>query len=178
MRRLSRLRPSPAMVVALAALFVALGGSAYALSITGASIVNGSVRGADIKNRSLTGKDVKRNAIGGATVKESGLKPVPFADAVTHAAVVNSAGQLVRGRGVTGAIRIPGTASGRYAVIFNRDVRGCFLSATVGDVGTTGPPTGQATVASLPTNANGVSVRTQSDSGNSSSRPFHLLVSC
>ena len=39
-----RLMPSPAMVVALIALFMALGGSAYALVITGASIKNGTVR--------------------------------------------------------------------------------------------------------------------------------------
>lgn len=178
MRRLSRLRPSPAMVVALTALFVALGGSAYALSITGASIVNGSVRSADIKNHSLTGKDMKRDGVGGVTVKESRLGPVPFAEAVTHSAVVNSAGQLVRGRGAAAALRILGIGSGRYAVIFNRDVRGCFYSATIGDVSTAGPPTGQATVASLPTNANAVLVRTQGEIGNPAPRPFHLLVSC
>ena len=178
MKRLSRRRPSAAMVVALIALFVALGGSAYALSITGASIVNGTVRGVDVKNYSLTGKDVKRNGIGGVTVSESRLGPVPFAEALTHAAVLNSGGQLVRARGVTAADRVPGAGAGRYAVIFNRDVRGCFYSATVGDVSSSGPPTGQATVASLPTNPNGVYVRTQDDNGNPAPRAFHVLVSC
>lgn len=178
MKRISRLRPSPAMVVALAALFVALGGSAYALSITGASIVNGTVRGVDVKNYSLTGKDVKKDGLGGVTVKESRLGPVPFAEAVTHSAVINSGGQLVRGRGVSAADRILGAGPGRYAVVFNRDVRGCFYSATIGDVSTNGPPTGQASVASLPTNPNGVSVRTQAEGGNAAPRPFHLLVSC
>ncbi|MGH3993917.1 MAG: hypothetical protein ACRDSN_15835, partial [Pseudonocardiaceae bacterium] len=159
--------------MALIALFVALGGSAYALSITGASIVNGSVRGADIKNHSLTGKDVKRDGVGGVTVKESRLGAVPLADAVTHTAVLNSGGQLVRGRGVTAVDRILGAGTGRYAVIFNRDVRGCFYSATVADVSTSGPPTGQVTAASLPTNANGVFVRTQSEGGTPAARPFH-----
>ena len=178
MKRFSRFRPSPAMAVAVAALFVALGGSAYALTITGASIVNGTVRGVDVKNHSLTGKDVKRDGVGGVTVKESRLGPVPFADALTHAAVVNSGGQLVRGRGVVAVDRVLGAGAGRYQVLFNRDVRGCFYSATVADVSTSGPPTGQATAASLPTNANGVSVRTQSEGGNAAARPFHLLVSC
>ena len=175
MKRISRLRPSPAMVVALIALFVALGGSAYALTITGASIVNGSVRGADIKNYSLTGKDVKKDGIGGVTVKESRLGPVPQADAISHAAVVTSLGQLVRGRGVTSAAR---TDVGRYQVIFDRDVRGCFYNATVGDVSAVGPPGGQVTVGGLATSANGVAVRTTNSAGDLANRPFHLLVSC
>jgi len=163
------------MVVALTALFVALGGSAYALSITGASIVNGTVRGADIKNGSLTGKDVKRDGIGGVSVKESRLGPVPFAEALSHAAVVGSLGQSVRTRGVTSVAR---TDVGRYQVIFDRDVRGCFYNATVGDVSAVGPPGGQVTVGSLASSPNGVAVRTTNSAGDLSSRPFHLLVSC
>lgn len=58
MKRILRQRPSPALVVATIALFAALGGSAYALSITGASVVNGSLTGADVKNRSLTQADL------------------------------------------------------------------------------------------------------------------------
>ena len=54
-----RLVPSPAMVVALVALVMAMGGSAYALVITGKSIRNGTVTGKDLKNRSITGNDVE-----------------------------------------------------------------------------------------------------------------------
>ena len=60
MRGLLRKRPSPAMVVALLALFVAMGGTGYAaLSITGKNVKNGSLTGADVKNNSLRSADVK-----------------------------------------------------------------------------------------------------------------------
>jgi hypothetical protein len=52
------------------AVFIALGGSAYAV---------GKINGAQLKNRSVSGKKLKRNTIGGATVKESSLGRVPIA---------------------------------------------------------------------------------------------------
>jgi hypothetical protein len=55
-------RVSPAMVVAMLALFVALTGTAVATTsalITGKQIKNGSITGLDIKNKSVTGTDIK-----------------------------------------------------------------------------------------------------------------------
>jgi hypothetical protein len=164
------------MVVALTALFVALGGSAYALSITGASIVNGSVTNRDIRNYTLTGKDMVKDGVGGVTIKESRLGPVPLTDALTHSAVVGPLGQAVRGRGVTSVTRTDNP--GRYQVVFNRDVRSCFYNATVADVGAGDPPGGQVTVGGVATNPNGVAVRTTNSAGDLANRPFHLLVSC
>ena len=177
---LRRLLPSPAMVVAVIALVLSLGGSAYALVITGKSIRNGSITAADIRNRSLTGTDIKRNKIGGGTVKESSLATVPAAF-VAHGsarfAVVNSGGQLVRGRDISSVAR---TGNGRYQVIFNADIRGCAYFATVGDPSAGPPPqNSQISVSSLGSNVNGVAVRTEN--GNNSSeadRPFHLIVMC
>jgi hypothetical protein len=56
-----RVPQSPAMVVALLALFVALGGTAVAAGtlITGKQIKNGSITGADVKNKSLTPRDFR-----------------------------------------------------------------------------------------------------------------------
>ncbi len=72
--------PSPAMVVALAALFVALGGSAAAaVLITSGSIKNGTIRGIDVRNGGLTGLDVKNNTLVGADVEESTLGQVAAA---------------------------------------------------------------------------------------------------
>jgi len=72
MKRILRRRPSPALMVAAIALFAALSGSAYALSITGASVVNGSLTGADVKNRSLTQADLKGRALKGTLmIKDS-----------------------------------------------------------------------------------------------------------
>ena len=134
-----RFIPSPAMVVALVALFMALGGSAYALVITGASIKNGSVAGRDIKNRSLTGSDIAGNRIGGKAIKESSLGTVPSAsvsDGVARFAVVTAAGVAARTRGVSSISR---TSPGRYQVIFDRDVRNCAYIATIGDPGAAAP---------------------------------------
>ena len=170
-----KLLPSPAMVVALTALFLTLGGSAYALVITGKSIRNGSVTGADIRNGSLAGRDVKRDSIGGLTVKESRLGAVPQATGLTHHAVVTAQGVLARGRNVSSVAR---TAAGRYQVIFDRDVRGCAYVTTVGDAGAAAPPEGQASTSALATNANAVAIRTESSNGNPADRPFHLILSC
>jgi hypothetical protein len=72
MKRILRRRPSPALAIAVIALFVALGGSAYALSITGSDVVNGSLTGSDIRNRSLTQFDLKGRALKGTLmIKDS-----------------------------------------------------------------------------------------------------------
>jgi peptidoglycan/LPS O-acetylase OafA/YrhL len=55
-------RISPAMVVAMLALFAALTGTAVATSstlITGKQIKDSSITGADVKNRSLTPRDFR-----------------------------------------------------------------------------------------------------------------------
>jgi hypothetical protein len=177
---LRRLLPSPAMVVAVAALVMSLGGSAYALVITGKSIRNNSVTAKDIRNRSLTGTDMRRDKLGGGSIKESSLGAVPssfVAFGSARFAVVNAGGQAVRGRDISSVAR---TGDGRYQVIFNADVRNCAYFATVGDSSAAGPPqNSQVSVSSLASNVNGVAVRTEN--GNNSSeadRPFHLIVMC
>ena len=172
-----KLIPSPAMVVALVALTVALGGSAYAaIVVTGKNVKNASLTGVDFKKRSLHGSKLRADSIGGGSIKESTLAPV---QALAHHAVVTGAGVLARGRGVTGVVR---TAAGRYQVLFDRDVRGCAYVATVGDVSAAGPGTGTASVSSLAANAAGVEVRTveYNAGGNpvNTNKPFHLLVNC
>ena len=73
MKRFLRL-PSPSMVVALIALTVALGGSAYAaIVVTGANIRNGTITGVDLKNRSLEGTKIAKDRVGYNAVKEEGL---------------------------------------------------------------------------------------------------------
>lgn len=90
MRRFRPRRPSASMVVALIALFAALGGVSYAAAtITGKDIKNGSITGKDVKKGSLTakqikqgtltGKQVKNDSLGGPKIKESSLGQVPSA---------------------------------------------------------------------------------------------------
>jgi hypothetical protein len=71
-------RPSPAMIVALIALFAALTGSAYAAlgkntvgtkqlkqkAVTTGKLANNAVNGAKVANGSLTGEDINLNALG------------------------------------------------------------------------------------------------------------------
>src|SRR3954452_13698656 len=74
MNRFSRLRPSPAMIVACISLFVAVGGVGYAAATIGSGqIKNNSVRGKDIRNSTITGKDVKNSGLTGTDVKNSSL---------------------------------------------------------------------------------------------------------
>ena len=80
MHRFARLRPTPAMAVALAALFVALGGVSYAAATIGSGdIINNGIKSKDVKNRTIRGKDVKKNGLGGSVIKESSLGQVPSA---------------------------------------------------------------------------------------------------
>jgi hypothetical protein len=58
-------RPSPAMIVALLALFVAMGGSVYAANkFSGKLIKKGSEPGNRIKKDTITGKQVKESKLG------------------------------------------------------------------------------------------------------------------
>jgi hypothetical protein len=171
------------MAVALLALFMAMGGSAYALVVTSGSIKNNTIRSADVRNGGLLGKDFRANGVGGRAIKESTLSAVPssiVAEGSTHFAVVNAGGQQVRGRGTTSAAR---TAEGRYQVIFSRDVRSCGYYATIGGPTAAAPPaSGQITVSSLASNVNGVDIRTNDgddpNPGAAVNRPFHLVVLC
>ena len=60
----ARLRPSPAMLVAVAALFVALGGVGYAATTIGSEeIRNNSVQSVDVKNDDLLSRDIKDDTV-------------------------------------------------------------------------------------------------------------------
>ncbi len=179
MTRFRRFIPSPSMAVALLALFMAMGGSAYALVVTSGSIRNNTIRSVDVRNGGLLGKDFRKDGVGAGAVKESSLGTVPsavLAHGSSHFAVVNAGGQQIRARGTTSASR---TAEGRYQVIFDRDVRSCAYYATVGGPTATAPPdNGQITVSSLASNVNGVDIRTENSTGVETNKPFHLLVLC
>jgi hypothetical protein len=71
---------SYANVIASLALFVALGGTSYALiRVDSRGVVDNSLRSRDIRNHTLLSRDLRRNTVGGAAVRESRLGPVPAA---------------------------------------------------------------------------------------------------
>jgi hypothetical protein len=71
---------SYANVTASLALFVALGGTSYAvMRVDSRDVVDNSLRSRDIRNHALLGKDFRSNSVGGGAVRESGLGRVPRA---------------------------------------------------------------------------------------------------
>jgi hypothetical protein len=114
---LARLRrPSPAMIVALIALFASLGGVSYGFAtgtidsreiknnsvrssdlrnneIRTRDLRNNEVRGIDIRNSTVQGRDIALNTVTGTDVNESTLQQVPSAaqaDSAANAASVSS----------------------------------------------------------------------------------------
>lgn len=99
--------PSHSLVIAYLALFVALGGSAYAVSqlpknsvgtkqlkpnaVTAAKIKDGAVGTADLGNGVVTGAKIGANAVTGANVEEATLGRVPSAGSAEQAASADRA---------------------------------------------------------------------------------------
>jgi hypothetical protein len=67
---LSRLRPSPALIVASFALVVAISGTAYAAA---------TINGRSIKDHTIAGRKMINDTLTGTQIKESGLGKVPRA---------------------------------------------------------------------------------------------------
>ena len=64
--------PSPSMIVALIALMIALGGSAFAAT-------SGSINGSRLTDRSVAGTKLVKNTLGGTEINEKTLGQVPAA---------------------------------------------------------------------------------------------------
>ena len=82
MRTITKLRGhlSYANITASLALFVALGGTSYAvMRVDSRDVVDNTLRSRDIRNNALLGKDLRTNSVGGGAVRESRLAPVPRA---------------------------------------------------------------------------------------------------
>jgi hypothetical protein len=90
----SRLRRhlSFANLVACLALFVALGGSAYAASqINGGKIVKHSIGANKLKNETITSKQIKKNSLNSSVIDLSTLATVPTAQSAVSATSAGSA---------------------------------------------------------------------------------------
>ena len=80
MFRRTRKHLNPASLIAMVALFAALGGVSYAAAtIDGKDIKNKTVAGKKLKNGTITGAKVKADSLGGPRIKESTLGQVPSA---------------------------------------------------------------------------------------------------
>jgi hypothetical protein len=173
MSKLTDRLPSPAMVVALIALIVALAGTAYAAqAINGGSIKKQTIGGGKLKKKTLTGFQINTNKLG--------VVPSAKRAAHTYWAVVNNpagAGNATLARASDAGI-VATEGGGAVAVSFPVNVSGCANVAGRNNAGTTVPGAGSAQTNNSAANANAIEVHTRDDKGVDADADFHLIVVC
>jgi hypothetical protein len=172
MRKLLKRRPSPGLIVALIALVVALGGTAYAAQINGNSIQKQSIGAGKLKHKTLTGYQINTNKLG----------VVPAAKRATDtlwAVVNNPAGpsNATLARASDSSISVT-EGGGAVNVIFPGNVSVCANVAARDNAGTTVPTAGYAQTNLSPANPNAIEVHTRDKTGASEDGDFHLVVVC
>lgn len=94
MSRLSR-QINPALILSIVAVFIALGGGAYAAisanSVGSKQLKKNAVTAKKIKKNAVTTAKIKNDAVTGAKVKESSLGAVPLATSATNASSADNA---------------------------------------------------------------------------------------
>lgn len=173
MEALKKRRPSPAMIVAILALVIAMAGTAYAAQhINGGAIKKQTIGGGKLKHKTLTGFQINTNKLG--------VVPAAKRAAHTYWAVVNNptgAGNATLARASDAGITAT-EGGGAVAVIFPVNVSGCANIAARNNAGTTVPGAGTAQTNIAPTNPNAIEVRTRDAKGENEDADFHLIVVC
>jgi len=203
---LKRHTPSPSMIVALVALFIALGGAAYAgvtlsnNSVRSNHIVNGQVKTADLASGAVTNAKLRNNAVNSAKVRNGSLETADLSAAAQTAlkGAVGPAGPA----GLAGLAGAPATALWAFVrsdgtlirgkgttasattnvgfvnVTFNQPVDNCIWLATTGLDSFALPPAGYATTDRNPAQPNTVFIQTRDAAGASAARDVMLGVFC
>lgn len=173
MRNLAKRGPSPAMLIALTALVVALAGTAYAAqTINGGSIKKQTIGGGKLKQKTLTGFQINTNKLG--------VVPAAKRAAHTYWAVIDNPGNpgnatLARASDST----ITATeGGGAVTVAFPQNVSGCADVAGRNNAGTSVPNPGYAQTNTSAANANAIEVHTRDKEGKNEDADFHLIVVC
>jgi hypothetical protein len=186
-------RQSPALIVAMLALFVALTGTAVATTsalIGSAQIRNNSITGLDVKNKSLRPIDFRGSVRG-----PRGLRGLPGATGATGAtgpkgdkgdpgtaatrlwAVVSNPGGVADAALVRGAGVVSVTESTYVEVTFNQDVSNCAFIVSRNST-SSGVETNGFAQAHYGSTANAVQVATRTEAGLITDGNFHLAVFC
>lgn len=173
MKRLMGKRPSPAMIVAVIALIVALGGTAIAAqSINGGAIKKQTIGGGKLKQKTLTGFQINTNKLGTVAAARRA--------AHTYWAVVDNPsnpGNAALARASDEGIGAS-EGGGAVTVTFPVNISGCANVSARNNAGTTPPGAGTAQTNTSAANANAIEVRTRDAKGDPEDADFHLLVVC
>ena len=171
---------SYANVMATIAVFIAVGGGAYA-----ATLAKDSVGSKQIKAKAVKKSELADDAVNSAKVADESLRGEDFAPGQGPPgmfAVVNANGSLTYGSGATGASRF---ATGEYDVTFDRSLSDCAAVATAGlgdrsAPGDTTQPGSTATVELSPSITGLVKVNTAAaaTAGEKADRSFVVAVFC
>jgi hypothetical protein len=167
-------RPSPSIIVAGVAVFIATTGGALA------AIANNSILSKHIKDGEVRRADIRAGAVDSARVADGSVSVADLAPATRAAlkpmwAVVTATGTKARSSaGVTAAY----SGASFYTVTFPVSVTNCAYSGTIGATGTNYAGHGEVSVYSSPLGPKAVTVVTHDSAGAFSDRPFHLVVVC
>jgi len=113
-KRLSAFRPSPALVIACIALFVALGGVSYGLatgSIDSREIADNTIRSKDVRNNSVYSRDIRNNDVRDIDIRNGTVKGRDVAKSTLTGENINMA-KLGR---VPDAAALDGVPASQYA---------------------------------------------------------------
>jgi hypothetical protein len=179
------------MIVACIALTITLSGTSYAVaqqvlprnSVGTAQLKKNAVNTSKVANRSLRAIDFASGQIPRGPAGPAGpagaagpAGPAGPAGAAATAlwAVVDSAGTLIRNKGVSSVQKL---AVGDYLVVFNQDVTACSYQATLGGP-TTSVAAGEISAGQRVAVAAGIRVVTLTSAGALADRGFYLAVFC
>jgi hypothetical protein len=178
-------------VLATIAIFIALGGTSYAVlelprnSVGSRQIKRGAVRASDIranavrshqvKARSLRASDLSRTARRSLSGQRglAGPPGPPGAAAAKFFAAVAASGAPLRGNATT--YDHTSVGSGSYTIGFAQGVSSCVYSATLGTADGTTAPAGRIVVRD---DSGRVGIQTYDVGGGPADLPFHLIVAC
>ena len=180
-----------ANVLSTVAVFIALGGTSYAVlelprnsigsrqirakAVGSSEIRANAVRSRQVKTRSLRIADLTRTARRALRGQRgpSGSPGPAGAPAAKFFAAVTASGTPVRGNAT--AFEHTAVGSGSYTISFAQSVSSCVFSATLGTTDGATAPAGRIVVRD---DAGRVGVQTYDASGSPADLPFHLIVAC
>jgi hypothetical protein len=193
-----------ANVTSMVALFIALGGSAYAAAQLPANSVGksqirssavgkseaatGSIGRSEVRSSAVGTSEIASNGVGSSEVKTNAIGTKEIRDGKIDVADLSPAAQAVNGvtfrtsatdqGAATGgnAKTVTRTAEGVYSVDLGTDVSKCQVAASITGTGAT--PGHVTVVPGASTNLLTVNTFTAADPPLADDRPFSLLVAC